>query len=220
MSKFPKIFPVLILVAITSMPALAQEYGLGRQATSDEIAAWNIDVRPDGLGLPTGSGSVIDGEEIFAERCAACHGDFGEGVDRWPVLAGGADTLTEERPEKTIGSYWPFLSTVYDYIYRAMPFGEAQSLEHDEVYAIVAYLLYMNDVVDDEEFVLSSENFTDIEMPNVNGFIDDPRPDTKVLAQGEEPCMSECKVNVEITGVAAILDVTPDDDSNPSGSID
>jgi len=222
MLKSLKTITVLMvaLAMAAPAPAIAQNFGLGRTATSDEIAAWNIDVRPDGAGLPIGSGSVTDGEEVFANLCAACHGDFGEGVDRWPVLAGGADSLAEERPEKTIGSYWPYLSTVYDYIYRAMPFGEAQSLQPDEVYAIVAYLLYMNDVVTDEDFVLSSDNFTDIEMPNAGGFVDDPRPDTKVLAEGEEPCMTACKSDVEITSVASVLDVTPDDESNPSGSID
>lgn len=220
MSKFLKIVPALVLTTGMIAPALAEQLNLGREATADEISAWDIDVRPDGLGLPVGSGSVTDGEEIFAEQCAGCHGDFGEGVDRWPVLAGGQGTLTDERPEKTIGSYWPYLSTVYDYIHRAMPFGYAQSLEPDQIYAIVAYLLYMNDVVTDDEFVLSNENFTSIEMPNVNGFTEDPRPDTKVLAEGEEPCMSDCKGEVEITGVARILDVTPDDDTDGAGGID
>ena len=103
-------------------------FGLGREATQDEIAAWDIDVRPDGTGLPESSGTVAKGEVLFSGNCAVCHGDFGEGVGRWPVLAGGHDTLTEDRPEKTIGSYWPYLSTVYDYVRRAMPYGNARSL--------------------------------------------------------------------------------------------
>ncbi len=220
MSKFLKTVPALIVTLGLIVPATAEQFGLGRPATSDEIAAWDVDVRPDGLGLPVGSGSVLDGEEIFGERCASCHGDFGEGVDRWPVLAGGEGTLQDDRPQKTIGSYWPYLSTLYDYVHRAMPCGEARSLEADEVYAIVAYLLYMNDVVADEDFVLSKENFTDVEMPNAGGFVEDPRPDTKVLAAGEEPCMSDCKPEAKITSVAAVLDVTPDDENNPSGGID
>ncbi len=220
MSKFLKTVPALIVTLGLIVPATAEQFGLGRPATTDEIAAWDVDVRPDGLGLPVGSGSVLDGEEIFGERCASCHGDFGEGVDRWPVLAGGEGTLQDDRPQKTIGSYWPYLSTLYDYVHRAMPFGEARSLEADEVYAIVAYLLYMNDVVADEDFVLSKENFTDVEMPNAGGFVEDPRPDTKVLAAGEEPCMSDCKPEAKITSVAAVLDVTPDDENNPSGGID
>jgi cytochrome c len=126
-----KCLKLAVLGLIVAVPAQADRLNLGREATPAEVAAWDIDVRPDGQGLPEGSGDVATGEEVFAERCAFCHGDFGEGVDRWPVLAGGQDTLTEERPVKTIGSYWPYLSTVYDYIYRAMPFGEAQSLTPD-----------------------------------------------------------------------------------------
>jgi len=220
MSRFLKVAPALMLTLGMIFPALAEPLGLGRVATPDEVAAWDFDIRPDGLGLPAGRGSVLDGEEVFGDKCAGCHGDFGEGVDRWPVLAGGAGQLTDDRPVKTIGSYWPHLSTVYDYIYRSMPFGDARSLEADEVYALVAYLLYMNDIVTEEEFVLSDENFTSIVMPNADGFIPDPRPDTKVLAAGEEPCMTDCKADVEITSVARVLDVTPDEDSNPSGGID
>jgi cytochrome c len=204
-----KCLKLAVLGLIVVGPAQADRLNLGREATPAEVAAWNIDVRPDGEGLPQGSGDVATGEEVFAERCAFCHGDFGEGVDRWPVLAGGQDTLTEERPVKTIGSYWPYLSTVYDYIYRAMPFGEAQSLTPDEVYAITAYLLYMNDVVADEDFTLSRENLTEIRLPNEENFFEDPRPDTPTLSEGA-PCMQDCKPSVEITMRAVILDVTPE----------
>ncbi|MEM6944413.1 MAG: cytochrome c, partial [Pseudomonadota bacterium] len=147
MSRFPETASAALLAVGLAAPALADGFGLGREALPEEVSAWDIDIRPDGAGLPEGSGDVLTGEEIFAEQCAACHGDFGEGVDRWPVLAGGHETLADDRPVKTIGSYWPYLSTVYDYIYRAMPFGYAQSLAPDDVYAITAYLLYMNDVV-------------------------------------------------------------------------
>ena len=91
--------------------------------------------------------------QIFAEKCAACHGDFAEGVDNWPKLAGGADTLDHEDPLKTVGSYWPHLTTAYDYIKRSMPYGNAGTLSDDEVYAIVAYILYSNDLIE-EDFVL------------------------------------------------------------------
>ena len=131
-----------IFLTICVSPTLASErtYNLGKLATSEEIAGWDIDVRPDGLGAPVGFGNAIDGEEVYAELCAACHGDFGEGVDRWPQLVGGEDTLNTFDPVKTTSSYWPYASTMYDYIYRAMPFGEAQSLSHDETYQIVAFL--------------------------------------------------------------------------------
>ncbi len=211
MSKSLRTLAIGFAVIGSVTPALAGNFNLGRDATADEIAAWDIDVRPDGAGLPQGKGTVEQGEEIFAEQCAACHGDFGEGVDRWPVLAGGQDTLKSDRPVKTIGSYWPFASTVFDYINRAMPFGNAQSLEPDQVYAIMAYLLFMNDLVE-SDFELSKENFTSIKLPNEANFIDDPRPDTPVLAKGQEPCMENCKKGeVKITGRAAVLDVTPEE---------
>ena len=165
-------------------------------------------MRPDGQGLPEGSGDVWTGEEVFVEKCAACHGDFGEAVGRWPQLAGGDGTLERKDPVKTVGSYWPYLSTVYDYVHRAMPFGDAQSLEPDEVYALTAYLLYLNNVVEDD-FVLSNETFAEVEMPNEDGFKPDDRPETELPKFAAEACMSDCKGEVEITMRAAVLDVTP-----------
>ncbi len=213
MSRFRNFLMLAVLIAA---PASAGQLGLGREAAPDEIAAWDIDIRPDGAGLPEGRGNVIDGEAVFAERCANCHGDFGEGRDRWPVLAGGQGSLTAGRPVKTIGSYWPYLSTVWDYVHRAMPFGDAQSLSNDEVYAVTAYLLYLNDLVD-EEFELSRENFTGIRLPNEANFTDDPRPDIPLAAE-TPPCMTDCKPEVRITMRAAVLDVTPEDGDNPSGA--
>jgi cytochrome c len=193
---------------------------LGRMATEDEIAAWDIDIRPDGLGLPEGKGTVARGEELYVENCAVCHGEFGEAVDRWPVLAGGHDSLKNERPEKTIGSYWPHASTVYDYIRRAMPFGSARSLSDDDVYALTAYVLYLNDVVTDQEFELSKQNFTSITLPNAGNFIPDDRLSEPHYAKGKEPCMKDCKPSVEITAHALVLDVTPDSDGEGQGAIE
>ncbi|OUD10480.1 MFS transporter [Marivivens niveibacter] len=187
-------------------------FGLGRDALPVEIAAWDIDVRPDGAGLPAGSGDVWTGEEVFVEKCAMCHGDFGEAVGRWPVLAGGHNTLSDEDPVKTIGSYWPYLSTVYDYINRAMPFGMAQSLTNDEVYAITAYLLYVNDLVDDD-FELSNENFLEVRLPNEPNFFMDDRATAEYPIFSVEPCMENCKDSVEITMHASVLDVTPEDEN-------
>lgn len=189
-----RIFVVSLLVALTSaVPAWADQhgkagqYGIGKPATAEEIAGWDIDIRPDGKGLPPGSGSVEDGEMMYEQKCASCHGSFGEGVGRYPVLSGGEGTLTEPRPEKTVGSYWPYASTLWDYIHRAMPFTQPQSLTDDEVYAITAYVLYLNDLVEDD-FILSAETFASIEMPNQDGFFLDDRPDTKNTA-----CMEDCK---------------------------
>lgn len=206
------------LAALIATPAFADGFGLGRPATEAEVAAWDIDVRPDGAGLPEGQGTAADGEAIFTDQCAYCHGDFGEGVDRWPQLVGGFDTLTADRPVKTVGSYWPYASTVFDYVHRAMPFGNAQSLSDDEVYAITAYLLYMNDVIEDDEFVLSRETFSEVEMPNVDGFIEDARPDTPTLEKAE-PCMTDCTPEpVKVTMRAMVLDVTPDDGEDDGGA--
>jgi cytochrome c len=198
--------------------------GLGRLATADEIAAWDIDIRPDGAGLPKGSGTAAQGEKIFDENCASCHGDFGEANGRWPVLAGGQGTLKDERPVKTVGSYWPYLSTVYDYIRRAMPFGNARSLSDDDVYALTAYVLYLNDIVTDENFELSNRNFTSIHLPNEANFIDDNRNSEPEYAAKGDPCMNDCLPGkAKITMHAAVLDVTPDakgDDEAPASGIE
>ncbi|HKL68654.1 c-type cytochrome [Salibaculum sp.] len=186
-------------------------FDLGREALDEEVAAWDIDIRPDGAGLPAGSGDVWTGEEAYIENCAQCHGDFGEGRARWPVLAGGWDTLEHEDPVKTPGSYWPYLSTVWDYVHRAMPYGQAQSLTDDEVYAITAYILYLNNLVDDD-FELSQDNFTEVSLPNEDGFFMDDRAEGEIPAFSEEPCMENCKDSVEITMRASVLDVTPEDE--------
>lgn len=186
-------------------------FGLGDIATAEQVAGWDIDVRPDGLGAPIGTGNAFDGEEVYADRCASCHGDFGEAVDNWPVLVGGEGTLASHDPVKTTGSYWPYASTMYDYIYRAMPFGEAQSLTHDETYQIVAYLLYMNDIIDDE-FEVNQDNIGTIEMPNRDGFmLPDPRPDAQPISG--LACMKDCDVPTNVIGRARDIDVTPEEES-------
>ncbi|AVO37143.1 cytochrome c [Pukyongiella litopenaei] len=210
MSKSRNIVLGAVLAAGVTGPVLAGPLGLGRPATPDEIAAWDTDVRPDGTGLPDGEGDVWTGEELFEANCAVCHGDFAEGVDNWPQLAGGFGTLDQDDPVKTVGSYWPYLSTTWDYIYRSMPYGNAQSLEPVDVYALVAYILYSNDLVDDD-FVLSRDNFLDVEMPNAGGFRVDDRAETEYPLWRGEPCMENCKDAVTVTMRAAVLDVTPDD---------
>lgn len=193
-------------------PSIEGGYGLGRPALTEEVAAWNTDIRPDGMGLPEGSGDVWTGEEVFVEKCAMCHGDFGEAVGRWPVLAGGQGTLEDEDPVKTIGSYWPYLSTVYDYVNRAMPFGDASTLTPDEVYAITAYLLYLNNEVEDD-FTLSSDNFTEMRLPNEDNFFMDDRMESEFpVFVRADICMENCKEEVEITMHASVLDVTPEEE--------
>ena len=153
-------------------------YGIGRPAIDREIQAWNIDVTPTGEGLPPGRGTVKEGAAIFAARCAACHGATGqEGpMDR---LVGGAGTLSGQKPIKTIGSYWPYATTLYDYIHRAMPFPAPQSLSPNEVYSVVAWLLYQNGIIA-EDLVLDAQSLPGISMPNRQGFVPDPRPDVPI----------------------------------------
>ena len=203
----------LLSPVLSASQTVAEErpFNLGQLATAEQVAGWDIDVRPDGLGAPVGAGNAFDGEEVYADRCASCHGDFGEAVDRWPVLVGGEGTLNGHDPVKTTGSYWPYASTMFDYIYRAMPFGEAQSLTHDETYQIVAYLLYMNDIIDDE-FEVSQENIGMIEMPNKDGFMmPDPRPDAQPISG--VACMKNCDVPTKVIGKARDIDVTPESES-------
>lgn len=201
-----------------SAPASKTPIALGRPALPEEIAAWNIDVRADGEGLPPGKGSVKEGEELFLQNCATCHGEFGEGAGRWPVLAGGRGTLKSERPEKTIGSFWPYASTVYDYVHRAMPFGSNMTLSADQTYAIVAYLLNLNDLVP-ENYVLSKENFPKVDLPNEANFFDDDRETSEKAFWKTNPCMKECSGEVHVTARAQILNVTPDGDP-PKGNLE
>lgn len=206
-------------LSVPAAPAFADKLGLGRAALPEEIAAWDVTVLPDGTGLPEGSGDVATGDEVFAEKCATCHGDFAEGIDNWPVLAGGEGSLQDRRPVKTVGSYWPHLSTVWDYVHRSMPFGAAQTVTADEAYAIAAFLLYSNGIVEDD-FVLSKDNFASIVMPNADGFYPDDRAETEYPKFSGEPCMTDCAAEVKITKRAVTLNVTPTDpDGRPAGTL-
>lgn len=208
-----------VAVSLSAAPAFADKLGLGREALPEEISAWDVVVLPDGTGLRPGSGDVATGEDVFGEKCAACHGEFAEGLDSWPALSGGEGTLTDRRPVKTMGSYWPYLSTAWDYIHRSMPFGEAQTISVDDTYAIVAFLLYSNGLVEDD-FVLSNENFKDIAMPNADGFYADDRPQTEYPKFTVEPCMTACSAPVKVTKRAVELNVTPTDpDGRPAGTL-
>jgi S-disulfanyl-L-cysteine oxidoreductase SoxD len=168
-----------VAAAILLFPATAGRaadcYNIGHTVTPDEIAAWNIDVGGDGEGLPAGHGSVADGRALFAETCAACHGDKGQGGVA-DVLVGGRGTLATAKPLKTIGSFWPYAPTIFDYVNRAMPFNAPQSLNPNQVYAVTAYLLFLNGIVP-EDTTLDAASLAKVEMPNRNGFTRDPRPD-------------------------------------------
>ena len=194
----------------------AKHLGIGREAKPEEIAGWDIDIRPDGHGLPPGKGTVKQGEEIYLQQCAACHGEFGESAGRWPILMGGAGTLTSHDPVKSVGSYWPYASTVMDYIRRAMPFGNAQSLSNDQLYAVTAYVFYLNDLIKDENFELNATTFKTIKLPNERNFYDDDREVAEKTFWRKQPCMSNCLPGkAEVTGRARAIDVTPEPGKGP-----
>lgn len=149
-------------------------YGLGRLATPAEIAGWNIDVLPDGTGLPPGSGSVPQGAAIYAARCAACHGARGEGKPM-ARLAGGEGTIGTAKPVRTVGSYWPYATTLFDYVRRAMPLDAPQSLTAGQVYAVAAYVLFLNHLVGPDA-VLDAATLPKVAMPNRDHFVSACRP--------------------------------------------
>lgn len=167
---------LLATLLAVAAPAHAQVYGLGQSVTPRAIAAWDIDVSPDGQGLPKGSGSVAAGQAVYAAQCAACHGAKGEGKPA-DALVGGRGTLATGKPVKTIGSFWPYATTVFDFIRRAMPYQAPQSLSADEVYAVTAYLLHLNGIVP-ADAALDATTLPQVRMPNREGFVTDTRPDT------------------------------------------
>jgi cytochrome c len=168
---------LLLTASLFTSAALAQSprYTLGQPATPAEITAWDIDVRADGKGLPSGRGTVAQGKQLFAERCAVCHGVDGRGGQA-DTLAGGRGTLASPNPIRTIGSYWPYATTIFDFVRRAMPFDRPQSLSNDEVYAVTAYLLRLNGIIG-ESVTLDASTLPTIVMPNRDGFTSDSRPD-------------------------------------------
>jgi cytochrome c len=164
------------LVCATSARAQSP-YGIGRPASPAEIAGWNIDIDREGHNLPPGSGTVSHGHEVFDQQCAACHGAKGEG-GIGDQLVGGQGTLATPKPMRTVGSYWPYAPTLFDYIRRAMPQNAPQSLSNDDVYAVSAYILNLNGLLP-ADAVLDSNTLPAIKMPNRNMFTGDARPDVK-----------------------------------------
>jgi cytochrome c len=175
----------LLTLAFAARAETQGHYGIGRTATEAEIAGWNIDVGRDGSNLPPGRGTVAHGREVFEQQCAACHGEKGEGGvgDR---LVGGQGTLGSAKPIKTVGSYWPYAPTLFDYIRRAMPQNAPQSLSNEDVYAVAAYILNMNGLLP-ADATLDAKSLNAIKMPNRKMFVGDPRPDVKNPA-----CEKDC----------------------------
>ena len=165
----------VLLAGAVSLAAQSPKYGVGRPPTPEQIRDLGAAIAPDGTGLPEGSGTVAAGREIFAAKCAKCHGEKAQG-DVGPALVGGQGTLNTAKPLKTVGSYWPYATTVWDYINRAMPFDQPGLLKPPEVYAVVAYILNLNGIVANDQ-VMDAKSLPKVKMPNRNGFVADPRPD-------------------------------------------
>jgi cytochrome c len=167
----------LVFACTAVLAAQSPKFAIGRPATPDEIRELGSAIAPDGTGLPEGAGSVEEGRAIFAARCARCHGERGQG-DVGPTLVGGRGTLNTPRPLKTVGSFWPYASTVWDYVNRAMPFDEPGLLKPPEVYAVVGYILNLNGIVGAGS-VMDAKSLPKVRMPNRDGFVADPRPDVR-----------------------------------------
>ncbi|MSV34278.1 MAG: cytochrome c [Bryobacterales bacterium] len=167
-------FSIALALAAAAL-AQSPKYGVGRAATPEEIRGVGAIIAPDGTGLPEGSGTVAAGREVFAANCVRCHGEKGVG-DIGPQLVGGQGTLATAKPVKTVGSYWPYATTLWDYINRAMPFDKPGTLKPAEVYAAAAYILNLNGIIEAGQ-VMDAKSLPKVKMPNRDGFVSDPRPD-------------------------------------------
>ena len=170
-----------MLAVAAALAAQSPKYGVGRPATEEQIRGLGTAIAPDGTGLPDGSGTAAAGREIFAARCSKCHGEKAQG-DMGPALVGGQGTLNTAKPLKTVGSYWPYATTVWDYVNRAMPFDQPGLLKPPEVYAVVAYILNLNGIIGSNK-VMDAKSLPKVRMPNRDGFVADPRPDVGAAAR-------------------------------------
>jgi cytochrome c len=218
------IYPTDLRVQYIKNDQVKGPFHIGKRATKKEIAGWNIDIRYDGKGLYIGHGSVSQGEDLYANKCVKCHGDFGAGGKGYPVLAGGDGTLKNQRihpgddgPLRTVGSYWPYATTLLWYIKTGMPQDHPNSLTNDQAYAIASYILSLNDITVGgkdmgDDFVLSNKNFMKIHLPNQNGFIPKDKdlkhflnnPNNPYLGKGNR-CMKNCAKKIKITQVVGSL---------------
>ena len=162
-----------MLIAVPTA-ASAQAPQFGRPIALADIAPWDISIGPDGKGLPPGRGTVAQGEAIYSAKCQACHGEKAAGGPNEPLVGGIGSLAPDKVPVKTVGSYWPYATTLFDYIRRAMPFQESKSITDDEVYAVSAYILNLNGIVGTND-VLDAQSLPKVRMPNRDGFIPFPR---------------------------------------------
>jgi cytochrome c len=219
----------MTLAALVALPGAhaadaTPKFGFGTPATPAQVRAWDIDVRPDGVGLPPGRGSVAQGQVVYDAKCASCHGTFGESTD-YMVLAGGAGTLGSDAPVRTTGSKLNYATTLFDYIRRAMPFQAPKSLTDDEVYALTAYVLNLNDILP-ADASLDRDSIVAVRMPNRDGFTtahgmmrQDGKPDVASVA-----CMADCAGDIRLS--SQIPDYARDshgnlaDQTRPRGAVE
>ena len=162
-------FFAVVALALAAAVARAEPPGLGQKITEADAAAWDISIMPDGTGLPEGSGTAAQGAKIFAERCSSCHGDNGKGTELGAAVVGGPPRATLDGG-KTIRNYWPYATTLFDYIRRAMPYAQPNSLRNDEVYALTAYILSLNQLIGEND-AMNAQTLPQVRMPNRDGFI-------------------------------------------------
>ena len=164
----------LVAMLLGASPTLAQAPQLGQPIAPNDIAPWDISIGPDGATLPPGSGTVAQGAAVYSAKCQSCHGAKGVGGPA-DALVGGVGSLASGKvPLKTVGSYWPYATTLFDYVRRAMPFFQPKSLSNDEVYAVSAYVLNLNGIIGDND-VLDARSLPKVKMPNRDGFVPFPR---------------------------------------------
>ncbi len=169
---------LLLPLALLGLAAFAQgpKYKVGRPATPEDIRATDQFVAPDGAGLPPGKGTAAEGRDIYSRRCARCHGAQGQGDQEGP-LVGGKGSLKSAKPLRTVGSFWPYATTIYDYVHRAMPFDNPGLLDANQTYSVVALILHMNGIIGEKD-EMNAQTLPKVRMPNRDGFIKDTRPDT------------------------------------------
>ena len=190
--------PAMILLACSAAMAQSPTYKLGRTPTDAEMREWDQVVGTDGKELPPGSGTAKDGAKIYAGKCAMCHGKNGEGVPPYHALVGGRGTLATPTPKETLGSYWPFATTVWDFVNRAMPRNASRTLTPDEVYAVTAFLLYKNDIIKETD-VLDKKSLVEVQMPNRNGFYPEPPQEVPDKDRSWFPYWNQAKPAVKST---------------------
>ena len=157
-------------LGLFSSAALADSPNLGKVITPEEVAPWDISVSPDGAGLPPGSGTPKQGEAVYASKCLACHGEKGAGKPN-DALVGGIGSLAGDKPAlKTVGSFWPYATTIFDYVRRSMPYNESKTLTNDELYAVAAYILQLNGIIGEND-TMNAQTLPKVRMPNRDGFV-------------------------------------------------